>query len=165
MPNNETPPDRDALGRLVREAWIRWAKTQPSPKQSWLVAYDQLQEHDKEADRQIGEAVASQCSAPASRDTLDALERDAARWRALMASQRFHFLGSSGFEFDKLDAAGGRKFANLRPRLKAERLHLGLELWNIHPAHANTAFSDRFERDLLTLYVDTIIARSPEPSV
>ena len=49
---------RDALGRAVREAWIKWANTQPTPKPSWLVPYDQLHEADKEADRQIGEAIA-----------------------------------------------------------------------------------------------------------
>lgn len=54
----ELPFDRDTLGRMVREAWVRWAKTQPAPKPSWLVAYDDLTEPDKEADRQIGEAIA-----------------------------------------------------------------------------------------------------------
>jgi hypothetical protein len=52
------PFDRDTLGRMVREAWVRWAQTQPSPKPSWLVPYDELSEPDKEADRQIGETVA-----------------------------------------------------------------------------------------------------------
>lgn len=49
---------RDFLGRAVREAWVRWAITQPNPKPSWLVPYDELSEPDKEADRQIGEAIA-----------------------------------------------------------------------------------------------------------
>jgi restriction alleviation protein Lar len=52
------PYDRDTLGRFVREAWVRWAETQPNPKLSWTVPYDDLSEPDKEADRQIGEAVA-----------------------------------------------------------------------------------------------------------
>ena len=52
------PFDRDHLGRLVREAWVRWAYTQPNPKPSWLVDYDELSEPDKEADRQIGECIA-----------------------------------------------------------------------------------------------------------
>ena len=51
------PLTRDDLGRLVREAWVRWALTQDQPKPSWLVPYDQLAEADKEADRQIGEAL------------------------------------------------------------------------------------------------------------
>jgi len=50
---------RDDLGRLVRQAWIRWAIQQPEPKLSWLVPYDELSEPDKEADRQIGEALRS----------------------------------------------------------------------------------------------------------
>ena len=54
----DLPFDRDEYGRFVREAWVRWALTQPNPKPSWLVPYDELGEPDKEADRQIGEAVA-----------------------------------------------------------------------------------------------------------
>jgi len=46
------------LGRMVREAWVRWAQMQPSPKPSWLLPYDDLSEPDKEADRQIGETIA-----------------------------------------------------------------------------------------------------------
>jgi hypothetical protein len=52
------PFDRETLGRMVREAWVRWAQTQPSPKPHWLLPYEELSEADKEADRQIGEAVA-----------------------------------------------------------------------------------------------------------
>ncbi len=47
----------DDLGRIVREAWIKWAKDQPNPKSTWLVPYDKLDETDKEADRMIGEAI------------------------------------------------------------------------------------------------------------
>ena len=49
--------DRDEVGKVVRDAWIRWALTQPSPKLSWFTKYEDLSEADKEADRQIGEAV------------------------------------------------------------------------------------------------------------
>jgi DNA-binding XRE family transcriptional regulator len=52
------PFSRDELGKLVREAWVRWAKSQDNPKPSWLVPYDGLSEEDKEADRQIGETIA-----------------------------------------------------------------------------------------------------------
>jgi hypothetical protein len=48
---------RNFLGQIVREAWVKWAKQQPNPKPSWLSPYDELDEADKEADRQIGEAV------------------------------------------------------------------------------------------------------------
>jgi hypothetical protein len=50
--------ERDDLGRIVREAWVKWARTQPEAKPSWLIPYDGLPEADREADRQIGEAVA-----------------------------------------------------------------------------------------------------------
>lgn len=49
--------DRDKWGKIVRDAWIKWAMTQENPKASWLVPYDDLSEPDKEADRQIAEAV------------------------------------------------------------------------------------------------------------
>jgi|GEM_PF-6563020 len=55
--NAPLPFSRDELGRMVREAWVRWAATQPAPKPSWLVPYEELSEPDKEADRQIGEAI------------------------------------------------------------------------------------------------------------
>jgi hypothetical protein len=50
--------DREALGQIVREVWIAWAKEQPAPKDSWLVPWDGLSEPDKEVDRRIGEQVA-----------------------------------------------------------------------------------------------------------
>lgn len=49
--------ERDLGGRLVRQAWVRWAASQADPKPSWLVSYDDLDESDKEADRQIAEAL------------------------------------------------------------------------------------------------------------
>ena len=49
---------RDDLGKQVRDAWLLWATKQPNPKPSWLVPWESLAEADKEADRQIGEAVA-----------------------------------------------------------------------------------------------------------
>lgn len=50
--------DREHLGKRVREVWIAWAKTQPHPKQSWLVPWDELAEPDREVDRMIGETLA-----------------------------------------------------------------------------------------------------------
>lgn len=50
--------DRDALGCLVRVAWIEWALEQPNPKPSWLVPWAELAEEHREADRRIGETVA-----------------------------------------------------------------------------------------------------------
>jgi len=56
--NRPLPFDRDELGQMVRDAWVRWALTQSDPKPSWLVPYHLLSENDKEADRQIGETIA-----------------------------------------------------------------------------------------------------------
>jgi hypothetical protein len=49
--------NREEGGELVRLAWIRWAKQQPQPKASWLVSWENLPEPDREADRQIWDAV------------------------------------------------------------------------------------------------------------
>ncbi|HEX3640625.1 MAG TPA: hypothetical protein VHV10_04990 [Ktedonobacteraceae bacterium] len=51
--------NREEGGRLVRLAWIRWAKQQPDPKFSWLVEWDdpRFPEADREADRQIWDAI------------------------------------------------------------------------------------------------------------
>lgn len=54
----QLPHSREEYGRMVRQAWVKWAQTQPNPKPSWLAPYDDLSEADKEADRQIGEFVA-----------------------------------------------------------------------------------------------------------
>ena len=48
---------RERLGMEVRAAWVTWAVCQPNPKPSWLEPWDKLSEADKEADRQIGEAL------------------------------------------------------------------------------------------------------------
>jgi hypothetical protein len=50
--------DREALGRLVRDEWIAWAKEQPNPKRSWLLPWEELPEPDREVDRRIGERLA-----------------------------------------------------------------------------------------------------------
>lgn len=56
MPDDAT---REHLGRAVRQAWIKWAREQPNPKPSWLLPWEELAEPDREADRRIGEALAS----------------------------------------------------------------------------------------------------------
>jgi hypothetical protein len=50
----------DWLGKLVREAWIRWASKQENPKPSWLEPWENLSEEMKEVDRQIGAAIAEE---------------------------------------------------------------------------------------------------------
>lgn len=49
--------NREAGGRLVREAWVYWAKKQQNPKSSWLTPWQELSESDKEADRVIWDEV------------------------------------------------------------------------------------------------------------
>jgi hypothetical protein len=49
--------NREDGGRLVREEWIRWAKTQLNCKPSWLVEWKGLSEADKEADRCIWDGI------------------------------------------------------------------------------------------------------------
>lgn len=48
---------REALGKAVRDEWVRWASEQPNPKPSHLEAWETLNEQDKEVDRRIGEAA------------------------------------------------------------------------------------------------------------
>jgi len=60
--DRETPVtdlDREQVGRLVRQTWVRWASEQRRPKKSWLAGWDQLDQGQREVDMRIGEAVAS----------------------------------------------------------------------------------------------------------
>lgn len=51
---------RERLGKVVREAWIAWAKEQKETKDSWFSPWEELAEPFKEADRRIGQAVMEQ---------------------------------------------------------------------------------------------------------
>lgn len=59
------PLDRNILGNVVHEAWIKWVQSQSQGKSSlrqdsvnsWTILYEELPENEKEANRQIGEAV------------------------------------------------------------------------------------------------------------
>jgi hypothetical protein len=59
---NEHGLDREDLGERVREVWIDWAKTQPDPKPSWLLPWDEMSEKDREVDRRIGETIAHEAT-------------------------------------------------------------------------------------------------------
>ena len=50
--------DREALGRLVRQVWMDWAREQPDPKPSWLAGWDELDAHP-ELERRHGEYAES----------------------------------------------------------------------------------------------------------
>src|SRR5579863_9136110 len=49
--------NREDGGRLVREAWVAWAKTQANPKPDWLDPWERLSEQGREADRCIWDAI------------------------------------------------------------------------------------------------------------
>ncbi|WP_319798279.1 hypothetical protein [Nitrobacter sp.] len=72
---------------------------------------------------------------------------DAERWRALISSQRFKMMGSSGFRRDN----DGRVVA------ASEHLHFGLEVWNIHPEGDDP--QGKAGRELLITYVEEIVRR------
>lgn len=52
-------PERERLGRIVRETWMQWASEQDEPKPSWLDPWEKLGEGQREVDMRIGEAVAA----------------------------------------------------------------------------------------------------------
>lgn len=52
-----TSSERDELGQVVRNAWVRWAYKQYNPKPSWLVPWSRLPEADREADRCIADEL------------------------------------------------------------------------------------------------------------
>lgn len=88
------------------------------------------------------------------------LRRDAARWRALMASQRMHFMGSSGFDIQMKDPKGPRIKENMKVAIKPDEAHhFGMEFWDEHSAFGDPKWPDDFERELLTLYVDALRER------
>lgn len=49
--------DRELLGMVVRDEWVRWAREQPDPKPSWLKPWSELTEPEREVDRRIGERL------------------------------------------------------------------------------------------------------------
>ena len=56
---------REPLGRIVRETWVAWAKEQSSPKPSWLLGWEDLDDGQREVDMRIASAVAVQAVADA----------------------------------------------------------------------------------------------------
>lgn len=48
----------DDLGRAIRDEWCGWASEQVDPPPHHLIPWDELDEHNREADRRIGLAVA-----------------------------------------------------------------------------------------------------------
>jgi hypothetical protein len=75
--------DREALGRLVRETWVAWAREQPDPKSNWLTGWDELDSGQREVDMRIGSAVAVRATRDA-RLELDELRAEVMRYRAAL---------------------------------------------------------------------------------
>ena len=75
------------------------------------------------------------------------LYEDAARWRALMASDRIRMMGAAGFKF----APDGSIVAEDRGEL-----HIGMEFWNKHPAKDDPRYPQEQCRRVLEAYVDHI---------
>lgn len=50
-------PDREQLGREVREEWVAFTREQPNPKPHHLLPWEELDEANKEVDRRIGERL------------------------------------------------------------------------------------------------------------
>jgi hypothetical protein len=86
---------------------------------------------------------------------------DAARWRALMSSQRVRVIGSAGL----VDPTTG----NLRMPPDGY-IHIGIELWSLHNApHPSKDFPQDRCREQLTFYADFLrlwppVERPPIPS-
>lgn len=88
---------------------------------------------------------------------IDSLREDARRWRALMASGRIHFMGCAGFLLERKDPNAPRSTDNLTPTVRdGNYLHFGMEFWSNHPAAGDPKYSDKFERELLIAYADSV---------
>lgn len=47
------------LGKVVRDTWVKWARSQADPKPSWLLNWHEIDDGQREVDMRIGEAVAA----------------------------------------------------------------------------------------------------------
>lgn len=100
-----TSPAPEALGRLVRETWVAWAKEQPDPKPSWLIEWPDLDAAQREVDIRIGRALVAaereraglctSCPARYDRESGTVEHEDDCRWLAMVRSE--HDCGRSGF--------------------------------------------------------------------
>ena len=117
-------PDREALGQLVRVAWVEWAREQDHPKKHWLSSWAELPEPMREVDRRIGEAVALAATAEVRRQLAQAkaenarLEPKAKQWDQLEADIAAASFPSNDETVDSVIAESNRQDAELA-RLQA----------------------------------------------
>ncbi|TIT80136.1 MAG: hypothetical protein E5W57_04185 [Mesorhizobium sp.] len=108
--------------------------------------------------RELRESVAALGHRASDEDCVDA-----ERWRALMSSQRMHFMGCAGINLVNKPGTTGRKTADLIPVMKdGEQQHFGMEFWSEHQAFGDPRYPDDFERALLVAYVDKLRAKVAE---
>ena len=69
-------PTPEALGQLVRKAWVDYCERSGDTKPSHIAPWEELDEWDKEADRCIGIAVAQVVESAAFQNGMDAAGRE-----------------------------------------------------------------------------------------
>jgi hypothetical protein len=85
---------------------------------------------------------------------------DAARWRALMASDKMHFMGCAGFDFANKPGTTGKLTQDQVATPKdGKMMHFGMEFWWPLPGERDK-WPDDFERAFMVTYVDEIRRRS-----
>lgn len=137
-------------GKTAYESWVREAGF---AKDARIMEYEKLPVHMHTRWEQIAADVFKAMGGVA-------LAEKAARWDALMSSQRMHIVGCTGFEIKMIDPKGPNIIENKTARIRPDaQLHFGMEFWNEHPAAGNPRFPDKFERELLIAYVDAIRER------
>lgn len=84
-------------------------------------------------------------------EAVDALRRDAERWRAFYSSARFKMIGSAN-----LDHSAYPKVSINAAKAPTDWIHFGLEVWDRHPEPEDT--QGIHGRNVLNAYVDHLVA-------
>lgn len=89
---------------------------------------------------------------------------DGARWRALMASARLHYMGSAGFDINrKPDTPIDTKQIQdcVAVHKPGQTMHFGMEFWDHFPTGSEAPI-DNFERSFMIEYTNEILKQKPE---
>lgn len=84
-------------------------------------------------------------------EAIDALRRDAERWRAFYSTARFKMIGSAN-----LDHSAYPKVSINPAKERGDWIHFGLEVWDRHPEPEDT--QGIHGRNVLNAYVDHMVA-------